>query len=159
MAGKLRTERVVSAGGVVWRPGPAGVEVLLCGRRSDNLWALPKGTPEPGETMEETALREVREESGVVVEIECPIGEITYWFSRAEEGVRYRKTVYHYLFRPLGGDPALHDHEFDQVRWVPAEESLHLMTYQNEVRIVRQAMGLIAEREGLRTGQTGEAAL
>ena len=147
MASSLRTERVTSAGGVVTRPGDEGLEVLLCGRSSDRLWALPKGTPEPGETLEQTALREVREETGVEVEQEGTVGEIKYWFSRPQEGVRYFKTVRHYLMRPIGGDTTLHDHEFDDVRWFPVQEALRLLTYQNEVRILRQALELIRERE------------
>lgn len=144
----LRTERVISAGGVVTREGEHGLEVLLCGRASDRLWALPKGTPEPGETLEQTALREVREETGVEVESEGLVGDIKYWFSRPQEGVRYYKTVRHYLLRPIGGDPSLHDHEFDDVRWFPVQEALKLLTYQNEVRILRQAIDLLREREG-----------
>ncbi|HXH22154.1 MAG TPA: NUDIX hydrolase [Dehalococcoidia bacterium] len=144
---KLRTERVVSAGGVVWRRAGDQVEVLLCGRHADNLWALPKGTPEPGESIEQAALREVREETGVTVEAEQRIGEINYWFARPEQGVRYFKTVHHFLMRPTGGDPALHDHEFDEVRWVPVREAEKLMTYANEVQVLRQALNLIRERE------------
>jgi 8-oxo-dGTP pyrophosphatase MutT (NUDIX family) len=116
-------------------------------RKADNLWALPKGTPEPGENMEQTAMREVREETGVEAEIEQQIGDIKYWFARPQEGVRYYKTVRHYLMRPVGGDPSLHDHEFDEVRWLPVQEALKLLTYQNEARILRQALDLLRERE------------
>jgi len=59
MASSLRTERVRSAGGVVVRRDAGALQVLLCGRGADRLWALPKGTPEPGESLEETAVREV----------------------------------------------------------------------------------------------------
>lgn len=148
MASNLRTQRVVSAGGVVMRPASGSFEVLVCGRTADKLWALPKGTPEPGETMEQTALREVREETGVEVEKQATIGDIRYWFSRPEEGVRYYKTVRHYLMRPIGGDTSKHDHEFDDVRWVDIGEALKLLTYQNEVKILRQAIDLAKEREG-----------
>lgn len=144
---KLRTERAVSAGGVVWRRQGDEIEILLCRRHAENLWALPKGTPEPGESIEQAALREVREETGVTAETEAVVGEIKYWFSRPQEGVRYNKTVHHFLMRPTGGDPGLHDHEFDEVKWVPAGEALRLMSYPNEVRIVRQALELIQERE------------
>ncbi len=145
---RLRTERVVSAGGVVLRRGDSGPEILLCGRSVDGLWALPKGTPQPGETLEETALREVREETGVIVEPDWMIGEITYWFSRPQDGVRYHKTVRHYMMRPVGGDPALHDHEFDEVCWFPVEQALNMLSYQNEARIVRQALEQLRERAG-----------
>jgi 8-oxo-dGTP pyrophosphatase MutT (NUDIX family) len=120
---------------------------LLCGRHSDNLWALPKGTPEPGETIEQAALREVREETGVVVQIEAAVGDIKYWFSRPQEGVRYFKTVHHFLMVPTGGDPSLHDHEFDEVRWVAAGEALKIMTYPNEVKVLRRALDVVQDRE------------
>ena len=147
MAGRLRTEKATSAGGVVFRVTDGAREVLLCGRTSDGLWALPKGTPEPGETLEQTALREVREETGVEVEQDGVVGEIKYWFSRPLEGVRYNKTVRHYLLHPVGGDPSLHDHEFDEVRWFPVQEALRLMTYANEVRILRMALDMVDGRE------------
>jgi bis(5'-nucleosidyl)-tetraphosphatase len=143
----LRTERVTSAGGIVWRDVGNGVEVLVCGRRADSLWALPKGTPEPGETLEQTAVREVREETGVEVVVEDLVGEMRYWFSRVDEGVRYYKTVRHYLMRPVGGDPSLHDHEFDEVRWLEAQEALRLLTYPNEARILREALEKLQTRE------------
>jgi 8-oxo-dGTP pyrophosphatase MutT (NUDIX family) len=138
----LRTERVFSAGGVVFRGDAADREVLLCGRSVDGLWCLPKGTPERGESMEQTALREVREETGIEVEAEGVVGDIRYWFSRPQEGVRYYKTVRHFLFRPIGGDLSLHDHEFDDVRWFPVQDALRLMTYRNEGRILRQALDM-----------------
>ena len=148
MTSTLKTEKAFSAGGVVLRPGEHGPEVLLCGRNSDGLWALPKGTPEPGETLEQTALREVREETGVEVEKEDTVGEIKYWFSRPQEGVRYFKTVKHYLMRPIGGDTKNHDHEFDDVKWFAVGEALRLLTYRNEVKILRQAIDLALLRRG-----------
>jgi hypothetical protein len=50
--------------------------------------------------------------------------------------------------RPTGGDPELHDHEFDEVRWVPVGDAEKLMSYPNEIHILRQALELIREREG-----------
>jgi 8-oxo-dGTP pyrophosphatase MutT (NUDIX family) len=152
MAGRLKTQKATSSGGVVFRTTDGGREVLLCGRRSDGLWALPKGTPEPGETMEQTALREVREETGVEVAVDGIVGEIKYWFSRPQEGVRYNKTVRHYLLHPVGGDPSLHDHEFDDVQWFPVQEALKLITYANEARMLRMAIEMV-------DGPNAEAAL
>ncbi len=145
MASRLRTERVTSAGGVVLRRGGDALEVLLCGRSADNLWVLPKGTPEADETLEQAAVREVREETGVEVELRSTLGDIRYWFSRPQEGVRYLKTVRHFLLRPVGGDPSLHDHEFDDVRWFPVQQALKLLTYENEARILRRALDLAGD--------------
>ena len=143
---RLQTKRAVSAGGVVCRESQGiGLEVLLCGRSSQGLWALPKGTPDQGETLEQTAGREVEEETGLKVAIKQKIGAIRYWFSVPEEGVRFYKTVHYYLMEQTGGDLAAHDWEFDLVQWFPYEEALRLMTYANEAAMVEKAGEMLAK--------------
>lgn len=141
---RLPIEDVVSAGGIVYRKTPRGVEVAICGLTAEEIWGLPKGTPNPGETLEQTAVREVTEETGLQVVIQKKIGSINYWFTRPQEGKRYHKTVYYYLMTPIGGDLTYHDREFDRVEWFPVEEACALLTYANEVEMVRRAMALIA---------------
>ena len=141
---ELRVEQAVSAGGVVFRRGEHGVEIVLCGRAHEKLWALPKGTPEAGESIEQTALREVREESGLGVEIVGDLGSIAYVFARPSQGVRFEKTVHHFLMRPDGdGSVDAHDHEYDRVEWFAIAEALRLMTHRNEATIVRRALDVI----------------
>ena len=137
-----RNARAPSAGGVVHRRTSQGPEIVLAHRRTPALWALPKGTPASGETIEETALRETAEETGLAVEIEAPIGPISYVFVRG--GTRYFKTVTFFLMRPIGGDLAHHDHEFDEVRWVPLSEAVQLLTYPTERSVVEEAERLLA---------------
>ncbi len=128
----------VSAGGVVWRRSPSGdVEVVVCGRASDGFWGLPKGTPDAGESLERTALREVEEETGLRVRLGEKLGSIHYWF--VSGGERYRKRVHHWLMEPVGGNVADHDHEFDDVVWMPIAEASRRLRFENERRIVRQA--------------------
>lgn len=117
------------------------IEVVLVGRSRDNNWTLPKGTPGQGETQEETAIREVGEETGLTVRIVAEIGSIHYWFSR--RGVRYKKEVMHYLMVATGGDLALHDHEYDEARWFPFSEATQRLTHENESGIVRRAEEVI----------------
>lgn len=120
-------------------------EVVLCGRTHERLWGLPKGTPLPGESLEQTAVREVTEETGLLVEIERKVGDIEYWFSRSELGVRFHKRVHLYLMAPVGGDTAHHDHEYDTVRWFPIDAAARLLTYANEADILGRAAVLLAE--------------
>jgi 8-oxo-dGTP pyrophosphatase MutT (NUDIX family) len=140
----LRTARATSAGGVVHRTLAGRTEVVLVHRHVPPLWALPKGTPAAGETLEETAIRETREESGLAVEVEEPIRSILYFFVRGR--TRFHKTVHFFLMRPIGGDLSEHDHEFDEVRWVQLEEALQLMTHATERTVVERAAELLASR-------------
>lgn len=114
-------------------------------RREPRLWALPKGTPNAGETIEETAIRETREESGLEVRIEGPLRAITYFFVRGR--TRFHKTVHFFLMEPIGGDPALHDHEFDEVCWVELEEALRIMSHATERRVVEEAAALLVDHD------------
>lgn len=140
---RFTIEDLVSAGGIVYRTGADGPEVVLCGRPSHNLWGLPKGTPEDAETIEETARREVREETGLSVRIQEKVGEIEYWFTRAEVGKRFHKRVHHFLMVPIGGDTAEHDHEYDEVRWFPAGEAERKLTFPNEAQMLRRAVAIL----------------
>jgi 8-oxo-dGTP diphosphatase len=148
----LRNARATSAGGVVHRSAEGVTEILLVHRRRPVLWALPKGTPNAGETLAETALREVREETGVQVEIEDPLGEIIYFFVR--DRIRFRKTVHFFLMRPVGGSIEEHDHEFDEVRWTAIDEALRLMNYATEREVVERAADRLAGAAG-RAAQVG----
>jgi len=135
--------RDVSAGGVVYRRVADGpVEVALVGRLHPRArWALPKGTPEVGETLEGTALREVGEETGLLVRIERPLDQIQYWFVWG--GIRHFKTVHFYLMEMVGGDTANHDGEYDVVEWFPIGEALRKLSYPNEARVVDRAQEVL----------------
>ena len=150
MAGKARPriKSLVSSGGVVYRQQNGSLETVLCGRSEPVRWSLAKGTPDPGETLEETALREVREETGLDVRLDSSLGSIEYWFSDRGSEVRYHKTVHFYLMVPVGGDTAQHDPEFDVVRWFQVDEALETMAYNNEADVLRRALAVITEREG-----------
>jgi 8-oxo-dGTP pyrophosphatase MutT (NUDIX family) len=133
-----RVRTATAAGGVVLRGAGEALEVVLAGRDSDRTWVFPKGTPAPGETTEETAIREVREETGLDVAIVRPIGTIDYWF--AVPGERVHKFVHFFLMRPLGGDVSRHDHEYDDVRWLPVAEARRLLTYDTYREMLDRAI-------------------
>lgn len=131
------------------------MQVALAHRRSPPLWALPKGTPDAGETPEETAARETREETGLEVEIERPLSSIRYFFVRGT--TRFHKTVHFFLMRAVGGSPDDHDHEFDEVRWLDVDEALALMTHATERSVVEEATALLAARDSGPDALTAEA--
>lgn len=142
---KLPIEKAVSAGGVVYRFSNNEIYILLCGRREGDLWGLPKGTPDAGETLEQTASREVTEETGLQGILQDKIGEIHYWFTR--DGIRYSKTVHFYLFSPTGGSIQEHDPEFDYVAWFPWQEALQKLSYKDEIEMVNRALEALRTRD------------
>ena len=142
----LRTARATSAGGVVYRELDGRIQVALAHRRSPALWALPKGTPDAGETIEETALRETSEETGLEVEVERRLSSIRYFFVRGT--TRFNKTVHFYLMRAVGGSPHNHDAEFDEVRWVDLAEALALLTHATERTVVEEAAAALSVGTG-----------
>ena len=142
-----------SAGGVVYRrAGDSGLEVVLVARPRERLWALPKGKPDPGESVEQTALREVSEETGLQVAIDGsePIGSIRYTYEVPGRPGRVHKVVYHYLMQPTGGDLEQHDDEYDLVEWYDAHEACKRMTYSNERAIVERAIEALNGEEAAR---------
>jgi 8-oxo-dGTP pyrophosphatase MutT (NUDIX family) len=142
---RLRTSTATSAGGIVVRY-ESGTPWLVVGsrrrERDGRTWTLPKGTPNAGESREETAVREVEEETGLKVRISGPLDSIEYTF--VQSGRRIHKTVHYFLMDPVGGDLAGHDHEFDEVRWIPFEAAATMLTFETERALVATA----AERLG-----------
>jgi 8-oxo-dGTP pyrophosphatase MutT (NUDIX family) len=164
--------RLVSCGGVLYHYAYDGVlEFLLVGRRQPALWALPKGTPLDGETYEQTAVREVAEETGVLGQIVAPLGSISYSFRTPPRGVthpgrppgrrpavtspntRFHKTVHHFLLRPVAGDTALHDTEYDFARWLAAADALQRVSHENERAVLRRALALLGHAQERPTGR------
>jgi len=153
MNAKSRVETPVSAGGVVYQMNAGRLETVLCGRSQPVRWSLAKGTPDPGETLEKTALREVREETGLEVEIDGSLGSIDYWFADREKEVRYHKTVHFYLMIPVGGATDQHDPEFDVVQWFDAKQAVKTLAHANEANVLQRALDLIAERDNAGSGE------
>jgi 8-oxo-dGTP pyrophosphatase MutT (NUDIX family) len=146
---KLRTVRETSAGGLVLADLDAPFDDMTAAligrvdRRGRTMWSLPKGHIETGETAEQTAMREVAEETGISGTIVAPLGKIDYWF--VSEGRRIHKTVHHYLLRFTGGELSDEDYEVSEVAWVPLSELPRKLTYSDERRLARMAESVIAD--------------
>jgi 8-oxo-dGTP pyrophosphatase MutT (NUDIX family) len=131
----MSIERERSYGGVVVHEG--NVLVIAPAGRPE-VTTLPKGRGQPGESDEQTAAREVREETGVNARIVERLGTVEYWYRRS--GLRVFKTVGYYLCDYVSGDTADHDHEVDEARWMPLERAQTELSYPGERRIIARAL-------------------
>jgi len=137
--------RVLSVGGVVLRDHDGEIETVVL--RRGETWVLPKGRPvAASESFERTALREVREETGLGVKILAPLGQIHYRFHA--EGHEVDKGVLFYLMRVTGGDTEQHDGEYEEVRWVSIEEAERLLSFDNYRELLRGAVSEWTRRRG-----------
>ena len=135
---RLRNANAVSSGGVLYRPAQEKrYQVALVGRSAQGTWGLPKGTPSEGESLEQTALREVAEETGIEPRLVAPLGSIQYYF--VARNTRFHKIVHFYLMEAVGGDVSQHDHEYDLVEWFDLDEAVERLSYPNEVEMVKIA--------------------
>ncbi|MGH7826509.1 MAG: NUDIX hydrolase [Candidatus Binatia bacterium] len=144
----MRTIREVSAGGVIYRRHQGAIEVGLIHVRT--RWGLPKGHVESGETFGQTAVREVREETGLEGKVSAKLGEIRYSYrGKAADGepIRINKRVHFYLLRYLRGDPRDHDQEVDEALWIPIQEAIERLRFPSERKMVRRALAVLTGRE------------
>jgi 8-oxo-dGTP pyrophosphatase MutT (NUDIX family) len=137
-----------SAGGVIYRTGAQDDwEIALIATRGGTRWQLPKGTCEPGETIEQTALREVREECGLAGRCEAHLGAIEYWYwdthHRATPEL-VQKCVDFYLMQTIGGELSDASIEVDSVNWFTLVQAAQVLTYPSEREMVARAATLLA---------------
>jgi 8-oxo-dGTP pyrophosphatase MutT (NUDIX family) len=145
MSSEKRSTEERSAGGVVVRDGQ--VLVIVPTRRAadgSRVLGLPKGHADAGESELQAAIREVREEAGVEVELVAELGEVRYWYSRGGRAVA--KSVIFYLFNYVSGDPADHDDEVEEARWMALGEARRALTYAGEREIVGRAREALDRR-------------
>ena len=128
-------------------PGACAALIGRRDRRGRLLWSLPKGHVEPGETVEDTAVREVAEETGILGRVVGKLGVIDFWF--VAEGRRVHKTVHHFLL--LAVDPVNglvlsdEDVEVSEVAWVPLGDVPARLAYADERRLLDKVPALLAQ--------------
>jgi len=134
----MRTENHHSAGGLVIE----GDRILLISTRGGKRWQLPKGHVEEGETTEQAAVRETREETGVLGRVVAPLPTVEYWY--VERGVRVHKRVDYFLLDYVEGDAANHDrHEVSGAAWFEWDEGLRRLSFDNERQVVMAGRELV----------------
>jgi 8-oxo-dGTP pyrophosphatase MutT (NUDIX family) len=154
-----RTRHDYSAGGIAYRrtPGNGRVEIALIATRGGKRWQLPKGSREANESAQETAIREVEEESGLLTEPEAFLCSVDYWYwdtYRKSEPELVHKTVDFFLLRVVGGELSDASYEVDGVGWFTLEEAIITLTFKDEVQAARQAFAALTGHD--LTGPAGE---
>jgi len=142
---KVQTVDQVSAGGVAVRQRDGQAEVAIVLMIPERRWQLPKGVIDPGETPEQAALREVREEAGINCKLVEPLEIIEYWFFGNYDGTRkrYHKFVHFFLMDYESGDVADHDHEVAEARFVSFEQAEKMLAFKDEKRMLELARQLV----------------
>jgi 8-oxo-dGTP pyrophosphatase MutT (NUDIX family) len=139
---RVKHER--SAGGFVLKRADDGYSGLVIGRAAPRIWSLPKGHVELGEQVEDTATREVLEETGISGGIIEKLADIKYWFYSSR--LKHSKIVHFYLMRYKEGSPVPQVGEVDEVLWVPLAEMAKRMTHLNERRLVGLVEKIVEEK-------------
>ncbi|MBV8262345.1 MAG: NUDIX hydrolase [Candidatus Eremiobacteraeota bacterium] len=139
---RIKHER--SAGGLVLRRENNGYDGLIIGRATPRIWSLPKGHIEPNETIENAALREVKEETGIEASIIVKLSDIRYWFYANK--LKHSKIVHFYLMRYVAGTPTPQIGEVDETLWAKLDDLAEMLTHVNERRLVEIAQNLVKDK-------------
>jgi 8-oxo-dGTP diphosphatase len=129
-----------SSGGVIFREAGALVEVALIATKNRTVWTLPKGLIGKDETPEMTAVREVKEETGLTGAIVDQLGEKSYWFYLKDENAKCKKSVTYFLLKFISGDTADSCWEVDEARWFPMDEALGQLSYKGDREVMLRAL-------------------
>ncbi len=133
-----------SAGGIVYKKEKGKAYILVSQHSGHHGWVFPKGRigdHVENENKEETALREVKEETGVEGKILKPLKPITYFYKW--EGKSIKKTVYYFLMEYLSGDITNHDWEMENVEWLSIDEVEKRLSYPSDRKVWQEAVNLV----------------
>lgn len=128
-------KREFSAGGIVFNDRS---QVLLTKHSQNHHWSFPKGLIDPGQTPEQAALREVKEEGGVEAEILDKVGYSKYVYTYKDEKIF--KIVTYFLMKYISGDPKDHDWEMEEAGWYEPDAALKQLTFSQDKTLLKKAL-------------------
>lgn len=129
----MRREK--SCGAIVYRNDRDQIELLLIKHRFGGHWSFPKGHVESGETEVQTALREVKEETGLSIQLEEGFRECVEYFPKPY----IKKQVVYFLGRSLGDEARRQEEEISELRWVPLADAQRMVTFSNDKNLLKEA--------------------
>ena len=135
------TREETSAGGLVVDEQGRAAIISRRNKRGRLVWSLPKGHLEVGESLEDAAVREVSEETGILGRVLAPLGVIDFYFTADDQ--RIHKTVHHFLLRAEGGQLSSDDSEVEATLWVPLEELHTVLTFADERDLLARVPDLL----------------
>lgn len=138
----IATRKEHSAGGAVFRRVGSGLEWLVCKHSGYHKWVLPKGLVEEGESVEETAVREVEEECGIKTKIVAKLSEPEK-YTYTMNGVKVDKQVDYFVMEYLSGDIVDHDWEMEEVVWLPFDQALEKLNFHGAKKVLAAAADII----------------
>ena len=133
-----------SAGGIVFKKERNQVKILVSQHSQHHGWVFPKGLIGDhikGEKKEDTALREVEEETGIKAKILKPLDSVTYWY--VLDGVKIKKTVYYFVMEFITGDIKKHDLEMENVEWLLIDKVEKRLTYKSDKQVWQEARQML----------------
>ncbi len=130
---------------MIFRKVEGEVRIALIATKIGTVWLLPKGLVEKGEPLEDVAVREVKEETGLLGRVIGKIDKLDHWFWWSEGGkkIRHNKVVHFFLIEYAPGDSADYDLEVDDVGWFLIDEAMEVISYKNEGEILSKAKEMI----------------
>jgi 8-oxo-dGTP pyrophosphatase MutT (NUDIX family) len=147
MAFADEADEIVAAGGVVLERRNENVRVVLIHRPKYRDWSFPKGKAEPGESVTETALREVKEETGLDCRIVQEFSPVRYRY-KTNRGDFREKVVNYFLMEPVGGRLEAPGQEVDAAEWCDAAEASRKLTYERDRALLHETLRLDPQNRG-----------
>lgn len=138
---KYKLYQEISAGGVVIKKIKGKNCCLVIHRNQMNDWSLPKGHRKKNESLQETAIREIKDETGIIAKPIRYLGKFTYSVSAEQKEIVFLRTVHWFLMKYKSGKlRRKRDREVDKVIWAPLEKDLSFLTYDNDRKFIRKAI-------------------